>query len=186
MSSKMKRLTSNIDVDKEVMGGVPVLKGTRITIASLLSDLEDLSFNQIIDDRDLDDTSSFRFKEIFICMLELFNNPFFIELIDDPESIGEQIKRIYKIVEVEYSKFDKDVFDHVSSSAEELGEFVQAIRVEKGLKNKELTEPAKNEAIDLIICGFALFYGSEGNLNEIAKIMREKLDKWEKNLNERK
>lgn len=58
-------------------------------------------------------------------------------------SIEEQIKRIYQIVELEYSNLNKDVFDHISSSAEELGEFVQAIRIEKGLKRKELSEPAK-------------------------------------------
>lgn len=99
--------------------------------------------------------------------------------------LKKQLKRIHKILKKE-AKEGRGVREHIGSAAEELGEFVAAHRIETGYKDKPLPEPAKNEAIDLIICGLALFYGSEGTVKEIPTIMKRKLSKWEKNLKMRK
>jgi hypothetical protein len=37
----------------------------------------------------------------------------------------------------------------------------------------------KAEAVDLAICGLALFFGRGGDLSELVMLLHKKLDKWE-------
>lgn len=78
----------------------------------------------------------------------------------------------------------KTVADLMLSTSEELGELATAIKVERevfGNKHKTLNEPAKNEAVDLIICGLSVYFALNGNMNELEDIMMKKLQKWQKN-----
>lgn len=69
-----------------------------------------------------------------------------------------------------------DMLRHLTS---ELGEVAEAISVERGQKNKKLTESSKVESIDLMICSLALYYLQDGDNEELAEIGFKKLEKWE-------
>lgn len=65
------------------------------------------------------------------------------------------------------------------NTVEELGEYAAAVTVEKGIKNKQLKESSKIEAVDLIICALSLFYAAGGDDEELANIGDIKLNKWD-------
>jgi uncharacterized protein (DUF433 family) len=49
-------LRNSVEIDPQKRGGVPVLKGTRITVARVIAELaDDLSVSEIADDLDLDE-----------------------------------------------------------------------------------------------------------------------------------
>jgi len=81
---------------------------------------------------------------------------------------------------------DASINELISNTAEELGEFCQAHRVESGKKDKVLDEPAKNEAIDLTICALSLYFASGGTIDEFMEIASEKCNKWNDNIVSRK
>lgn len=72
--------------------------------------------------------------------------------------------------------------DLMISLAEEHGELAAAISVERGRKKKEIEEVSSREAIDVIICGFALYFATGGKIGNIENIFQQKLDKWENNV----
>jgi hypothetical protein len=71
------------------------------------------------------------------------------------------------------------------NTTEELGEIAEAMSVEDRSatkKYKKLKEPSTYECIDLIQCGFSLYFARGGTMEEFDKIMSTKLGKWKANL----
>ncbi len=93
-------------------------------------------------------------------------------------NLCDQLERIQDIT-AEQLKDDEDQFYMLAAAGEEFGELALAIRVEAGMKDRELTEPAKNEAVDLMICAINLYFATGGKIEDLTSIMESKLDKWE-------
>lgn len=77
------------------------------------------------------------------------------------------------------------VEDMLVSTTEELGEVAACISAEKGRKKKELKEDSKTESIDLVICALSIYFAKGGDPEDIAKIGLDKLNKWQKNIEQR-
>lgn len=90
----------------------------------------------------------------------------------------DQLERIQDITATQL-KDGEDQFYMLAAAGEEFGELALAIRVEAGMKDRELTEPAKNEAVDLMICAINLYFATGGKIEDLTSIMESKLDKWE-------
>lgn len=90
----------------------------------------------------------------------------------------DQLERIQDLTAAQL-KDGEDQFYMLAAAGEEFGELALAIRVEAGMKDRELTEPAKNEAIDLMICAVNLYFATGGKIEDLTSIMESKLDKWE-------
>lgn len=94
--------------------------------------------------------------------------------------IHEFIKRIKNVT-------DKDIEQGITKLQkmrgviEELGEYAAASAVEDGLKNKQINETAKQEAVDLFISSLSLFYAEGGTDKELVEYGNKKLNKWIKN-----
>lgn len=77
---------------------------------------------------------------------------------------------------------EKRIMDLYASLAEEVGELATAILAELNIKGKkeDLDEPASHEAIDVIICGLAMYRATklDANLDDLRDIMHKKLMKW--------
>lgn len=76
--------------------------------------------------------------------------------------------------------------DMLMSTTEELGEVAACISAEKGRKKKDLKEDSKIESIDVVICALSIYFAKGGKIEEIADIGLAKLQKWEKNIQQRK
>jgi hypothetical protein len=71
------------------------------------------------------------------------------------------------------------VQDLVYNAVEEFGEFVTAVAVEDGRKQKKLEETSQFEAVDMVICALALFFARGGTQANLATMMQHKLAKWQ-------
>ncbi len=89
------------------------------------------------------------------------------------------INRIKALTELD-ATLTQQVFNNL---IEEVGEFSTAFSVEQGSKQKHIDEPAKNEAIDVIIMSIALFVSMGCTIEELVEIGHKKLDKWMENNN---
>ena len=69
-----------------------------------------------------------------------------------------------------------------ANTVEELGEYIAAKTVEKGIKRKKLKESSLVESVDLIICSLSLFFANGGKIDDLHKIGQDKLNKWEERL----
>ena len=76
--------------------------------------------------------------------------------------------------------------DMLMSTTEELGEVAACISAEKGRKKKDLKEDSKVESIDVVICALSIYFAKGGKIEDIAKVGIAKLQKWEKNIQQRK
>lgn len=72
--------------------------------------------------------------------------------------------------------------DLIRNTGEEFGEYCAAVTIEIGRKKKELREPSKMEAVDLILCAFSLYFASGGTPLEFEADARAKLAKWNERL----
>ena len=92
-----------------------------------------------------------------------------------------QIELIEQIVSIEVLK-GKTRADHLLSLMEEVGELATAVAVESGVKkNKKLDEPSHSESVDVLICALALYFASNGSIEDLGVLIERKLDKWIKN-----
>jgi hypothetical protein len=94
------------------------------------------------------------------------------------DAILERIKRIT-------DQYGTVQHDTLLALNEELGEYCRAIRQERFGHRKECNEPAKIEAIDLMLVSFEAYLDAGGTVEELPELASGKLDKWEKKLNER-
>lgn len=76
--------------------------------------------------------------------------------------------------------------DMLMSTTEELGEVAACISAEKGRKKKDLKEDSKVESIDVVICALSIYFAKGGKIEDIAEVGLAKLQKWEKNIQQRK
>ena len=78
----------------------------------------------------------------------------------------------------------KSISDLYLSAGEEFGELGRAIKVEQvvyGNQHKTLDEPAKSEAVDLLIMAVAIYFATGGSSKKLSKNLQKKLKKWKKN-----
>ncbi len=75
-----------------------------------------------------------------------------------------------------------DVQHLITSTVEELGEFVVAVKVEEGRKNKKLDESSREEAVDVVLCALSLFYARGGTTEGLIEYGAKKLEKWKKSI----
>ncbi len=74
------------------------------------------------------------------------------------------------------------IFHLLASTGEEYGELCRAVNKEH--TNGFADEPAYMEAVDLIVCGLAIYSRlTEGNFKYLNEEILAKLAKWEKNQN---
>lgn len=78
-----------------------------------------------------------------------------------------------------------DTLRYFLMCSEEVGELAQAMLAEDGTKPRELDEPSYSEAVDITIMGLVMFHRLGGNPDELKALMRNKLAKWEKRLDEK-
>lgn len=109
-----------------------------------------------------------------------------VEIDDESNSYDDLAREILKLLDktaavtLEDLHYGQTISILVEHTVQELGEFCTAIAVERGDKEKELTEPSKAEAVDTIICALALYYSVGGRSEELPTIMHHKLLKWQK------
>lgn len=98
----------------------------------------------------------------------------------------KQVKQIAGLVEQDIKLTGCTSELLMLSLAEESGELAVALKVAKGRKNKKLSEPAHSEAVDIIICGVALYCITGGCPTKFEAVFTKKLTKWVKNFNKNK
>jgi hypothetical protein len=97
--------------------------------------------------------------------------------------IDDVIKRIEAVTA-------KEMLDPMGESylykcaGEELGEYARATLIEDSVKTKKLDESSKEEAIDVIICAYSLFFARGGTISELLPLLDKKLGKWESRADE--
>jgi len=102
-----------------------------------------------------------------------------VELCGD-DVMSEAMQYVARLTSLDLKK--KTIFALLASTISELGELADAINIEEasfGNAHKEVEEPSQVEAIDLMICSLALYFGRGGTADQIAIIMTRKLKKWE-------
>ena len=100
-------------------------------------------------------------------------------------TLQQAVQRVADLTKVDLHY--QDVFVLLSKATSELGELADAINAELdtcGHANKTPDEPSHYEAIDLVICGLALYVARHGDIDDIPDIMLLKLRKWERSQQE--
>jgi NTP pyrophosphatase (non-canonical NTP hydrolase) len=89
------------------------------------------------------------------------------------------LKKIEELSIKEKSR--QGIFQLLAKSAEELGELSTAILTETSSFgcDKELSESANYEAVDLAIMALCIYFTNDGKLEDLEKMFSEKLSKWE-------
>ena len=97
-----------------------------------------------------------------------------------------QMRMLHLITAVERTKEvtdidmqDKGIWELFGAAVEELGELSTALNVEEGDKIRELEESSEMEAVDLTICGLALYFARGGTVEDLGGHIHSKLNKWE-------
>lgn len=88
----------------------------------------------------------------------------------------EQVKEIKRLSDIIGTV--EEAFFHLT---EEVGEVSEHLSNEL-FKRKELTEPITNECIDVICCALEVYFKSGGEVDDIAKVMEFKIQKWKSRL----
>jgi hypothetical protein len=98
-----------------------------------------------------------------------------------------ELERIKTLTDIDLQ--NKSISDMVLSALEELGEFSREVKIEEGVFGNQHKEPGKDgsrgEAIDVTIMALALYYARGGSLEGLASGLKKKLDKWQRNQNEK-
>lgn len=107
-----------------------------------------------------------------------FSDPFEHIRKEFGPKLYEFISRINQVTQADLEKnhSEEQLF---ANAVEELGEYIAAKTVEKGVKKKKLKENSLAESVDLVICSLSLFFANGGTLDDFCKIGQEKLNKWE-------
>ena len=93
------------------------------------------------------------------------------------------IKRSFKTIK-QLTNIDlknKSIFELLASTAEEFGELSRELKIENktfGNDHKVGDEGSKIEAVDLLICAAAIYFGVGGSIQELPDILDKKLLKW--------
>jgi hypothetical protein len=93
------------------------------------------------------------------------------------------LERIQHLTELLLEDPAENPYTILTHLGEETGEFCTAMCVEDGSRYKsykKLDETSYQEAIDMAICVFSLYYARGGKTEDIVAYMNKKLDKWEK------
>ena len=92
--------------------------------------------------------------------------------------LSELLKELERVTDQQIENGDRQ--ELINGTIEELGEYCLADRVERGKKNRKLTESAMVEAVDLTLCAISLYFASGGTIAEFEGIARRKLEKMAK------
>jgi hypothetical protein len=77
---------------------------------------------------------------------------------------------------------DESIEDTFYAISEEVGELALPLHVRNKTKIRDLKEPAEAEAVDVILCAIEMLVKLGVGPEEINKIAKAKLDKWEKSV----
>ena len=90
----------------------------------------------------------------------------------------EQLHRTQKIT-LKDSKAGVNIERMMLSLMEEVGELAAAIKIKFGYKDAKLVEEPVVEAVDVIICGLAMYVLCGGSIDYLGTNLCQKLNKWE-------
>lgn len=100
-------------------------------------------------------------------------------MTDKSKILATAVERTKELTEIDMKH--KGIWELFGSAAEELGEVATALNVEEGAfaKHKKLDESSKMEAVDLAICGLAIYFARGGTMEDLGEHIHSKLNKWE-------